>query len=109
MELTRRVGIAPAIVNRPDVLLLDEPTVGLDPRRRRALRALIPALGRDRAVVLSTHLTEDLAATADRVVVLDEGVVRFSGTVDEFTGGKGNGAAQIDSAYEALVESGDDR
>lgn len=105
----RRVGIAQAIVNRPDVLLLDEPTVGLDPRQRRGLRDLIQSLGEQRAVVLSTHLTEDVAATADRVVVLDEGVMCFDGTVDEFTGGRGNAACDIDTAYEALVEAGEDR
>ncbi|XVV04909.1 ABC transporter ATP-binding protein [Actinosynnema sp. CA-248983] len=105
----RRVGIAQAIVNRPRVLLLDEPTVGLDPRQRRSLRDLIPALGEDRAVVLSTHLTEDVAATADHIVVLDQGRVQFDGALDEFTGGRSPAAGQIDSAYEALVEMGDDR
>ncbi|QTR02974.1 ATP-binding cassette domain-containing protein, partial [Saccharothrix algeriensis] len=107
--MRRRVGIAQAVVNWPGLLLLDEPTVGLDPRQRRGLHELIPELARDRAVVLSTHLTEDVAAMADRIVVLDGGVVRFDGTVEEFTGGEGSGAARIDSAYEALVMSGDDR
>ncbi|CCH32644.1 ATP-binding cassette domain-containing protein [Actinosynnema sp. NPDC047251] len=105
----RRVGIAQAVVNQPEVLLLDEPTVGLDPRQRRVLRHLIVSLGRQRAVVLSTHLTEDVAAAADRVVVLDEGEMRFDGTVEEFTGGRGSVAADIDTAYDALVETGDDR
>ncbi|MBP2335630.1 ABC-2 type transport system ATP-binding protein [Saccharothrix coeruleofusca] len=99
----RRVGIAQAIVNRPGVLLLDEPTVGLDPRQRRGLRELVRALGRERTVVVSTHLTEDVAATADRVVVLDEGTVRFHGTVATLTGGRGGRASDIDAAYEALV------
>ncbi|WP_447001898.1 ABC transporter ATP-binding protein [Saccharothrix isguenensis] len=105
----RRVGIAQAVVNRPEVLLLDEPTVGLDPRQRRGLHDLVPALGRERAVVLSTHLTEDVAAMAEHVVVLDAGTVRFDGTVEEFTGGRGHTAAHIDTAYDALVEAGDDR
>jgi ABC-2 type transport system ATP-binding protein len=100
----RRVGIAQAIVNRPRVLLLDEPTVGLDPRQRRGLRDLIPALGGDCAVVLSTHLTEDVAAMADRVAVLDEGALLFSGTIAEFTAGRDATAANVDTAYEALTE-----
>lgn len=105
----RRVGIAQAIVNRPDVLLLDEPTVGLDPRQRGGLRELVSSLGRERTVILSTHLTEDVAATSDRVVVLDEGTVRFDGTVEALTGGRDWRAADIDAAYEALVPVGDDR
>ncbi|MEU4802299.1 ATP-binding cassette domain-containing protein [Actinosynnema sp. NPDC023587] len=103
----RRVGIAQAIVNRPDVVLLDEPTAGLDPRQRRGLRDLVRAVADQRTVVLSTHLTEDVAAMADRVAVLDEGRIRFTGTVDEFTGGTGAGAAHIDEAYDSLV--GDER
>ncbi|MCE6997354.1 ATP-binding cassette domain-containing protein [Saccharothrix sp. S26] len=105
----RRVGIAQAIVNRPGVLLLDEPTVGLDPRQRRGLRDLVSELGVGRTVVLSTHLTEDVAATSDRVVVLDEGTIRFDGTVDELTGGRNKTASEIDAAYELLVTTGDDR
>ncbi|GAA3867654.1 ABC transporter ATP-binding protein [Saccharothrix violaceirubra] len=99
----RRVGIAQAVVNHPRLLLLDEPTVGLDPRQRRGLRELVPTLGADRAVVISTHLTEDVAAMADRVLVLAEGAVRFDGTVHEFTAGRGRVAAHLDAAYEALV------
>ncbi|MCG8927588.1 ATP-binding cassette domain-containing protein [Lentzea sp. CC55] len=105
----RRVGIAQAIVNQPHVLLLDEPTVGLDPRQRGGLRRLVSALGQERTVILSTHLTEDVAATSNRVVVINEGVVRFDGTIERLTGTQDWRATDIDTAYEALVPAGDDQ
>jgi ABC-2 type transport system ATP-binding protein len=79
--MLRRVGIAQAMVNEPSLVLLDEPTVGLDPAQRVGFRSLIKALGDRCAVVLSTHLAEDVAHVCDRVAVLLEGTVRFTGTV----------------------------
>ncbi|MFD5552215.1 ATP-binding cassette domain-containing protein [Streptomyces sp. NPDC127068] len=80
--MLRRVGIAQAVVNRPDLLLLDEPTVGLDPAQRVGFRTLIQELGSRAAVVMSTHLAEDVARTCDRVAVLLAGRVAFTGSVD---------------------------
>lgn len=71
--MIRRVGIAQAIVNRPRLLLLDEPTVGLDPQQRIAFRALIRELGHDTTVLLSTHLVEDVAAACSEVVIMNGG------------------------------------
>jgi ABC-2 type transport system ATP-binding protein len=81
--MRRRVGIAQAIVADPQLLLLDEPTTGLDPEQRMRFRQLITALGRQRTVVLSTHLVEDVAAVCTRVVVLWQGRARFMGTPSE--------------------------
>ena len=67
--MRRRVGIAQAIVADPELLLLDEPTTGLDPEQRMRFRQLIAGLGEQRTVVLSTHLVEDVAAVCTRVVV----------------------------------------
>jgi ABC-2 type transport system ATP-binding protein len=78
--MRRRVGIAQAIVADPQLLLLDEPTTGLDPEQRMRFRQLIAGLGTHRTVVLSTHLVEDVAAVCTRVVVLWQGRVRFLGT-----------------------------
>lgn len=69
----QRVGIAQAIVHQPAVVILDEPTVGLDPLQMREIRALIGELGRDRAVVLSTHILPDVQAVCDRVQILHRG------------------------------------
>jgi len=84
--MRRRVGIAQAIVADPELLLLDEPTTGLDPEQRMRFRQLIAGLGARRTVVLSTHLVEDVAAVCSQVVVLWQGRVRFSGTPSELRG-----------------------
>jgi ABC-2 type transport system ATP-binding protein len=78
--MRRRVGIAQAIVADPLLLLLDEPTTGLDPEQRMRFRQLIAGIGEQRTVVLSTHLVEDVAAVCTQVVVLWQGRVRFHGT-----------------------------
>jgi ABC-2 type transport system ATP-binding protein len=77
--MRRRVGIAQAIVADPDLLLLDEPTGGLDPEQRMRFRQLIASLGEDRTVVLSTHLVDDVAAICTDVVVLWNGEILFQG------------------------------
>ena len=81
--MRRRVGIAQAIVADPELLLLDEPTTGLDPEQRMRFRQLIAGLGEHRTVVLSTHLVEDVAAVCTQVVVLWQGRARFTGTPTE--------------------------
>ncbi|MFL6159770.1 MAG: ABC transporter ATP-binding protein, partial [Marmoricola sp.] len=83
--MLRRVGIAQAVAHRPSLVVLDEPTVGLDPEQRAAFHQLIRDLSADRAVLLSTHLLEDASAVADRVVVLDQGRVRFDGSLEELS------------------------
>ncbi|MFV2011270.1 MULTISPECIES: ATP-binding cassette domain-containing protein [unclassified Micromonospora] len=80
--MRQRAGIAWAVVGRPGVVLLDEPTVGLDPRQRLQFRKIISGLA-DAVVVLSTHLIDDVAAIADRVVVMHGGVARFDGSIAE--------------------------
>ena len=79
----QRVGIAQAIVHEPRVLLLDEPTVGLDPNQLREMRELVRDLGRERAVIVSSHLLGEVAATCTRVVVIHDGVVVHEGPVDD--------------------------
>jgi ABC-type multidrug transport system ATPase subunit len=81
--MLRRVGVAQAIVNDPRVLLLDEPTVGLDPEQRLAFRALLRDIGTDTCVLVSTHLVEDVAAACTDVVLMDEARLVFRGTLDE--------------------------
>jgi ABC-2 type transport system ATP-binding protein len=79
----RRVALAQALLGDPRLLVLDEPTVGLDPEQRLRFRQLLSRQADRRAVVLSTHMTEDVEAVCDRVVVLDHGRVRFDGTPRE--------------------------
>jgi ABC-2 type transport system ATP-binding protein len=77
----RRVALAQALVGDPRILVLDEPTTGLDPSQRATLRRTLSVLAADSAVLLSTHQTEDVAALCERVVVMAEGSVRFDGPV----------------------------
>jgi len=84
--MRRRLGLAQALLGQPDLLLLDEPTTGLDPEQRAAFRALMLEVGRDATLVVATHLTEDVAAVCERVVVMDEGSVTFDGSVPDFVG-----------------------
>jgi ABC-2 type transport system ATP-binding protein len=79
----RRVGLAQALLGRPELLILDEPTSGLDPEQRVSLRHVLAEVGRSATVVVATHQTEDVAALCERVVVLDDGAVRFDGKVRE--------------------------
>jgi len=76
----QRVGLADALLAEPPILILDEPTVGLDPNQIRETHALIRTLARERAVLLSTHILSDVEALASRVVILDRGRVRADGT-----------------------------
>ena len=87
----QRVGIAQAIVHRPDVVILDEPTVGLDPNQIREIRNLIRELGRDRSVILSTHILPEVESVCDRVQILHHGATVFSDTIaalKQFQGGR---------------------
>ena len=82
----RRVSLAQALLGSPPVLILDEPTTGVDPEQRVVLRAVLAELARTSVVVLSTHQTEDVAALCERVIVLDRGRVRYDGPVTALTG-----------------------
>jgi ABC-2 type transport system ATP-binding protein len=80
---SRRAALAQALIGDPRLLVLDEPTTGLDPEQRAALRGVLSAAGHDATVVLATHQTEDVAALCERVIVVDDGKVRWDGTVHD--------------------------
>ncbi|MFB7595644.1 ABC transporter ATP-binding protein [Streptomyces sp. NPDC056160] len=83
--MRQRVALAAALVGDPRFLVLDEPTVGLDPEQRMRFRDLVTRTGEDRTVLLSTHQTEDVSMLCNRVVVMAGGRVRFEGTPAELT------------------------
>jgi ABC-2 type transport system ATP-binding protein len=87
--MRRRVILAQALLGDPELLVLDEPTAGLDPELRLRFRELISGIAERQTVLLSTHQTEDVAALAHRVVVMTAGRVRFEGTPSELAGTAG--------------------
>ena len=80
----QRVGIAQAIVHKPDLVIFDEPTNGLDPNQIMEVRHLIRDIAKDRTVILSTHILTEVQAVCDHILMIEEGKLVFMGTVDEF-------------------------
>ena len=76
----RRVGLAQAILHDPDILILDEPTDGLDPNQKHHVRQLIEDLSREKIVIISTHILEEVAAVCNRVMIIADGQLRFDDT-----------------------------
>ena len=79
----QRVGLAQALLNDPDLLVLDEPTTGLDPNQLVEIRTLIRQLGRDRMVILSTHILQEVREMCDRVIILDHGEIKADKPINE--------------------------
>ena len=80
----QRVGIAQAILHKPQLVVLDEPTNGLDPNQIAEIRNLIKEIANERTVILSTHILSEVQATCDHIRMIEEGQVVFSGSVDDF-------------------------
>lgn len=79
----QRVGLAQAMINDPEVLILDEPTSGLDPNQIIEIRNLIKKLGREKTVILSTHILSEVQATCNRVIIINKGKIVADGTTEE--------------------------
>ncbi len=96
----QRVGMAQALLHDPEVMILDEPTTGLDPNQIRHVRELVKKLGETRTVLLSTHLFQEVEAMAGRVLLVHNGRIVFDGTPDEF---KARGGGRMDQAFHTLT------
>jgi ABC-2 type transport system ATP-binding protein len=105
--MLRRAGIAQAIVNEPDLLLLDEPTAGLDPQQRVSFRAMLRSFGETATVIVSTHLVEDVGAACTKVALMSQGKILFYGTPAELTaradGTDAAGDAPLERGYSAVL------
>jgi ABC-2 type transport system ATP-binding protein len=102
--MRQRVGLAAALLGDPALLILDEPTVGLDPQQKLRFREIVASLGEGRTVLLSTHQTEDVMTVCRRVIVLDGGRVRFEGTPTELADlARGRVWASANRAPDALA------
>jgi ABC-2 type transport system ATP-binding protein len=102
----QRVGLAQAILHRPDLLVLDEPTEGLDPNQRVEIRRLIGDLGKDRTVVLSTHVLSEVQQTCSRLLVIHRGAIAADGPVDTLTRqAQGAVMVSVEAAGAGIVET----
>jgi ABC-2 type transport system ATP-binding protein len=79
----QRVGLAQAMIHDPDIVILDEPTAGLDPNQRKEILQLIKEVGREKTVILSTHILSEVEATCSRVIIIGRGKVVADGTLDQ--------------------------
>jgi ABC-2 type transport system ATP-binding protein len=101
----RRTGLAQALLHDPGILILDEPTDGLDPNQKHEVRELIKELGGDRAIVLSTHILEEVEAVCTRAVVINRGQIVFDGTPAEMESRAPRDATRnrMDAAFRAMT------
>lgn len=100
----QRVGLAQALLHDPEVIIMDEPTAGLDPNQIRAFRDNLQELGKTSTVLISTHILQEVEAVADRVLLIHEGKLVFDGKPDEL---KGDGS--MEEKFYLLTGHGDDR
>jgi len=89
----QRVGLAQAIVNDPQVLIMDEPTTGLDPAQIIEIRELISSLAGEHTIILSTHILPEVSAVCKRVIIINEGRIVAEDSLDNLTGGSGRGGS----------------
>jgi ABC-2 type transport system ATP-binding protein len=102
----QRIGMAGAILHRPEVLILDEPTEGLDPNQRVEIRKLVGSLGRERTVLLSTHVMQEVEATCSRLVILSKGKLAAEGSVQDLLTSRTGGARYVvEAAGEGVAAS----
>jgi ABC-2 type transport system ATP-binding protein len=97
----QRVGMAQVLLHEPDVLILDEPTAGLDPNQIREVRDTVRRIGETKTILLSTHILQEVEAMCNRVIFIDEGRLKFDGTPAEFAAAEKN----LDERFYQLTRS----
>ena len=101
----QRVGLAQSMIHDPDILILDEPTSGLDPNQIVEIRQLIREIGREKTIILSTHILPEVSATCDRVVIINDARLVASGTTDELVN-RAQGADVVTAGVNGPEEAG---
>jgi len=97
----RRVSLAQALIHDPQVLILDEPTDGLDPNQKHDVRKLIKALSQDKCIILSTHILEEVEAVCSRAIIISNGKIEFDGTPEELK--LKSSAGRVDDVFRAIT------
>ncbi|WP_081910214.1 ABC transporter ATP-binding protein [Thermopetrobacter sp. TC1] len=105
----RRVGLAQAILHEPDVLILDEPTDGLDPNQKHQVRQLIREMARDSAIIVSTHILEEVPAVCTRAVIIARGRIIADGTAEEIAAMAPGDTPSLEAAFRHLTLGGEDK
>ena len=101
----QRTGMAGAILHQPEILVLDEPTEGLDPNQRVEIRRLVNSLGSERTVILSTHVMQEVEATCDRLLIISKGSIAADGTVGELMdAGRGISRYTVEADGDGVAE-----
>ena len=95
----QRVGMAHVLLHEPEVLIMDEPTAGLDPNQIHDVRRMLRKIGEQKTILLSTHILQEVEAVASRVVFINEGRLTFDGSIDEFRGG----GSDLDARFRKLI------
>ena len=99
----QRVGMAQALLHEPDVLIMDEPTAGLDPNQIQEVRSTLRRIGEEKTILLSTHILQEVKAMATRVIMINEGKLVFDGTVEELES-KHDG---MEAAFHSMTNTSD--
>jgi ABC-2 type transport system ATP-binding protein len=102
------VGLAQTLIHNPEILVLDEPTEGLDPNQMREIRSLIREIGREKTVLLSTHILAEVEATCGRVIIIRDGTLVATGTPDELrrrSSGAGSYVLRVRGAQAGIESS----
>lgn len=97
----QRVGLAQAIIHQPEVLILDEPTSGLDPNQLSDIRALIKNLGKDKTVIISTHIMQEVEAICDDVIIINKGVLVANSSIEQLK--KEHANATLEDIFKKLT------
>lgn len=97
----QRVGMAQTLLHEPDVLIMDEPTAGLDPNQIHGVRKLLQRIGKEKTILLSTHIMQEVAAIASRAIIISEGTLRYDGSIGDLT----KDEKDLDLAFRKLTQS----
>jgi len=100
----QRVGLAQALIHNPDVLILDEPTTGLDPNQIVEIRNLIGQIGKEKTVMLSTHIMQEVEAICDRIIIVDKGKIVADETPESIKGTKADKLATIIVEFDRKIQ-----
>lgn len=101
----QRIGLANAMIHDPKILILDEPVTGLDPNQIVEIRALIKKIGEEKMVIMSSHILQEIEATVDRIIIIDQGQIVADGTSDELIANL-RGRSQISMEVKHFTEAG---